>query len=355
MAEFKFTAVRDIVDEPVKLKYEGELLKNIMSVTDENGNRYPAQSGDDCVIAVISAKAGDRFVFTDSDEDAGFGGAEFNKGCNSLDVIIGGKVFTSYVFDRKFPKPYLGSVSTSYGTSFTRLDFETKEHPHHRSVFLGIGDVNGIDFWNEPEDKGFQIHKGFSEIASGAAFCDFTAENEWRDSNGKAIIDESRHITFYNQKGNCRYVDIDITFTANYGDVTFGATKEAGPLGIRVCDTMRVDIGDGIMKNSYGAMGEKECWGKSAHWCDYFGSTSSDKENPAKCGITVFDNEKNLHYPTTWHIRDYGLFAPNNFYFRGKTDIKKGDSLKYSYRMIFHEGELTEKEISDKFINYIQP
>jgi hypothetical protein len=217
---------------------------------------------------------------------------------------------------------------------------------------LGIGDVNGVDFWNEPEDKGIQVHKGFSEIACGAAFSAFTAENEWRDSGGVPLLDESRRLTFYNQRKNCRYVDIEIKFTASYGDVVFGATKEAGPLGIRVCDTMRADAG-GVMKNAYGAAGEKECWGKPAHWCDYYGATSTDKKNPVKCGITVFDSEKNERYPTTWHIRDYGLLAPNNLYFRGKTEIKEGGSLTYAYRIIFHEGSLSEKEISNKFISYI--
>lgn len=362
MAEMKFRAVRDIIDEPVRLKYNGELPQYIKSVVDEHGNRYPAQVKNDCVVAIISAKAGERFIFTDSAEDSGFGEAGFNQSETSpsedslsetsLDVIIGGKIFTSYVFDKKFVKPYLGPVYTSSGTSYTRLDFNTREHPHQRSVFIAIGDVNGIDFWNENKDRGVQIHKGFTKLESGAAFCGFTSVNEWRDANGNPLIDELRSMTFYNQKGRCRYVDVDITLTAGYCDVTFGATKEAGPLGIRVCNAMKADTGDGIIRNSYGAVGERECWSKPAHWCDYYGSTGDPSEGAVKGGITVFDNEKNMHYPTTWHVRDYGLMSPNTLFFKGKVDLKKGESVNYKYRIIFHEGMLTDREISDKFISY---
>ena len=33
------------------------------------------------------------------------------------------------------------AILTPDGTSYTRLDFTTTEHPHHRSVFFGVGDV----------------------------------------------------------------------------------------------------------------------------------------------------------------------------------------------------------------------
>ena len=35
---------------------------------------------------------------------------------------------------------------------------------------------------------------------------------------------------------------MEITFGADFGEVRFGATKEAGPLGIRVRDELRADI-----------------------------------------------------------------------------------------------------------------
>jgi len=48
-----------------------------------------------------------------------------------------------------------------------------------------------------------------------------------------------------------------------------------GILAVRVATSMRADR-KGKIENSYGAIGEKETWGKRAHWCDYSGP--SDEE-----------------------------------------------------------------------------
>lgn len=45
---------------------------------------------------------------------------------------------------------------------------------------------------------------------------------------------ETTTYTLYNQSDACRMLDIAVTFTADFGEVVFGATKEAGPLGIRM-------------------------------------------------------------------------------------------------------------------------
>jgi hypothetical protein len=268
-----------------------------------------------------------------------------NAGENRLDVSIGGKLFTSYVHDPKFAKPYLGPVLLSNGSSVTRLDFETKEHPHQRSIIVAVGDVCGADFWNEPQDRGTQRHTGFRNIVNGGSYASFTACNIWETADGKPLTDEERRFTFYNQSPECRYIDLEIVFRASYGDVKFGTTKEAGPLGIRVAEPIRADKG-GRMVNSYGAEGEEECWGRCAGWCSYSGNVKG-----LECGIAVFDNEDNERYPTSWHIRNYGLFAANNLYFKGGLTIKAGDSLTYIYRICVFEGK---QNIADKFLNYIK-
>ena len=66
-----------------------------------------------------------------------------------------GAVFSYYVY-RGFKKPYLGPVFTPEGESYTRADAHNPEHPHQRSVFVGLGEVKRgelpvLDFWNEPE------------------------------------------------------------------------------------------------------------------------------------------------------------------------------------------------------------
>lgn len=337
-------ARRTVSGEPIFVKAEN-LPENVTSAVTEDGRRFPAQKTADGVLIVADVKQAQplEVTLTDAPTD---GGVEFifADDHKALNVYINKKLFTSYIFDRGFIKPFLGPVYTAEGTSYTRLDLETKEHPHQRSVFFAVGDVDGIDFWNEnTPERGEERHKGFDGIAGGTAYGSFAARNVWTDHTGRLVIDEKRKFTFYNQPEACRYVDAEVTFTASYKGVRFGSTKEAGPLGIRVNPEM-CGSNTGIIRNAYGALKECECWGRSAPWCDYSGTIAGKKY-----GITVFDNEDNERYPTSWHIRDYGLFAANNLYFKGGFDIPKGNAVTYKYRICFHEGDINA---TDRFLVY---
>lgn len=358
----KFKAVRFLENEPVtvKLSETPDLECNAVSVF---GRLFPAQIEDGVLTVILSVPPGEyELNLTKSEKMKPIA---IEEGEDKLNVLIDGKFFTSYVYTDKLYKPYLGPVMTSFGESFTRLDFETKEHPHHRSVFFGVGDVTlegdgapaNVDFWNEPENCGIQRHVGIEKTVVGTAFSSFTAKTVWCSHEGTPMIDASTEYKFYNQSEGCRYVDVAITYKASYGKVDFGPTKEAGPLGVRMADPLRVDAG-GYMENSYGAVGEKECWGKAANWCVYGGKLAGKD-----IGIAVFDNEKNERYPATWHIRNYGLFAANNLYFRGGLTIPAGEKLIYRYRLVFFEGSVRAKapggrgtfdnvHVKERFISY---
>jgi 7-carboxy-7-deazaguanine synthase len=62
------------------------------------------------------------------------------------------------------------------------------------------------------------------------------------------------------------------------------------------------------IENSAGGVGEKECWGKPAAWCDYSGPVEGQT-----VGIAVMDHPGNLRSPVRWHVRDYGLLTTNCF------------------------------------------
>lgn len=260
---------------------------------------------------------------------------------HGLAVYIGDRLFTRYIHDPALAKPYLGPIFNSRGDSFTRLDLTATEHPHQRSLIIAVGDVNGIDFWNEPSGCGREEHEGYRDIICGVNYGSFTADNVWKAPDGTPLVKESRCFTFYAQSAACRYMDLAVEFRAEFGKVVFGATKEAGPLGIRVADSLRADHG-GRIRNAYGAEGEQECWGRCASWC-----LNEGVLNGLPCGIAVFDHEDNERYPTAWHVRNYGLFAANNLFFKGGLTIEAGQSLLYRYRIVFYEGS---RNIADRFL-----
>ncbi len=194
---------------------------------------------------------------------------------NKLNYVIDGQLSASFVYDRMLAKPYLGPVIDPNGDSYTRLDFNTKEHPHHRSIWLGIGAVNGVDTWNEPADRyGKQIVEEIERKIAGPAFASISSKGRWTSFKGTPLLTESRTMTIYHTPAQARIIDVTLTLSANYGSVELGATKEAGPLGIRVAESMSVNNG-GTMTNAHGSIGEEECWGKRAEWCDYYGTVAT--------------------------------------------------------------------------------
>ncbi len=333
-------AIRNLFEEPIFIKTE-EIPDDVSCVKTSDGRVFKAQKADGGVFVLADMKEGETVDLSfDSGDDTGVE-IENNEESKVLTVKINGEVFTTYTYSNELPKPYMGKIYTKDGQSFTRCDLETKSHPHQRSVFFGVGDINGCDLWNEKGERiGAQKHINFKKISSGNVYGDIVEENIWYDDSGEKLIDEERSFRFYNQSNKCRYIDVEIKFTATYCDIEFGNTKEAGPLGIRMAEELNAKEGSGKIKNSYGAKGEKEAWGKSAVFCEY----GNDKYK-----VAVFDNEKNERYPTTWHVRDYGLFAANNLFFKGGLKINKGESLVYKYRICFADADVN---MTDKFIVY---
>ena len=343
------TAVRDYIEEPVFiLPKEGTVSPDVASA--RSGDRiFPAAPYGEGVLVILTAKRGEKLTLTLGTEPVpGAPAVCAAEGEKKLSVSVGGRPFAEYVYDPAIPKPFLGPVTDGAGNPFTRLDLTVKEHPHQRSVFVAVGDVNGIDCWNETPGHGYVRNERIEDVVSASSYASFRAVNRWTDHDGAPLLRESTRYTVYNQSDACRALDMEITFGADFGEVRFGATKEAGPLGIRVRDELRADIGSGQLSNSWGGVGEGECWSRSAEWCDYSGEVAG----AGPMGITVFDNEKNERFPTAWHIRAYGLFAANNLFFKGGLTIPAGESLTYRFRILFRRREMTRDELSDRFVHY---
>ena len=280
----------------------------------------------------------------------------------NMDVFLNDALFATYQYGNDLVRPFLNPVIGPTGTSLVRELFEpdvAKEHDHihHRGILVAHGDVNGTDNWSENnENCGKQLHAGVEAVVSGPVYGKIAVENDWVSAKGDHLLFERREMVFWNIQNDVRIIDFHITFRADIRDIVFGDTKEGGILSVRVPTALRVDRG-GIMQNAYGGIGEKECWGKRAHWCDYFGTLEGQQ-----VGIAVFDDTSNFRHPTYWHIRDYGLFAANPFalsyYYgdkqrNGSHTIKKGSTFPFAYRVYIHKGDTDYGKVGQAYHNYV--
>src|SRR5215467_11192672 len=75
-------------------------------------------------------------------------------GENRIDVMVDGKLFTSYRWGGDFYRPALYPILSPAGNFITRgFPFETRDgdtvdHPHQVGCWLAYANVDGIDFWN---------------------------------------------------------------------------------------------------------------------------------------------------------------------------------------------------------------
>lgn len=317
-----------------------------------------------------------------------------NKAKKQLDVMIDGELFTSYCWWDGQKKPILYPLKTSKGTVVTRnyplvkAPGERTDHPHHISSWFNYGNINGVDFWNNPSDDvasthdaskmGKVVHRSYSKIKNGSKAASVVLQADWIMPDNSKVLQQDEVLTFRSAP-NLRIIDRVITLTAQNKKVVFGDSKE-GALGIRVArsleepstkpevftdangvptkvPTMDNTGVDGKYLNAEGLKGEKEAWGKRSKWMTLSGNVKGEDVS-----IGIFDHPKNPTYPTYWHSRGYGLFAANPFgakeFTSGKTvlnyTLEPGQKITLRFRIVISSGNLSKEQTEALYNQFLK-
>jgi len=292
-----------------------------------------------------------------------------------VDVIIGGKFFTSFIYPATLEKPVLYPLRTSTGIEVTRgfpinpRPAERIDHPHQVGCWFTYGDVNGLDFWNNsyaiPESekshygsiKNVKILKAEGGIDNGVLV--FTCQ--WVNQQEQVLLDEETSMIFSGD--SLKRIVIRITrLKASNGPVRFGDNKE-GLFALRVdrafetpSETPEVFTDasgkpttvpvlnnegvNGVFRSSEGK--ERDAvWGTRAAWVS-LSATKLDDE----ISICLFDHPSNPGYPGYWHARGYGLFSVNNLgrkAYDPKEDentilLNQGESVEFRHMILLKAG-----------------
>ncbi len=293
-------------------------------------------------------------------------------------VKVDGQPFTEYVTLSE-NKPILWPIYGPTGKKMTRdypmiadVESETHDHPHHRSLWFSHMEVNGYNFWAEKASfdpkkaekeiakLGVQKHREFTKLEGGKDKGLIVSVTDWIAPTGAKVLEDERRITF-TTTADARIIDFDIDLRATEGDVVFGDNKD-GVFGLRVPTSMDVESKKGApakatpghIINSDG-LADGAAWGKPSPWVDFNGKVGTDD-----LGIAILNHPSSFRYPTTWHVRTYGLFCANCFGLQdfdktaasGEHKLAKGDTLKFRYRVIFHKGDAKAASIGAAFGEY---
>jgi hypothetical protein len=303
-----------------------------------------------------------------------------------IDVMVNGKLFTSYQYPSNMEKPYLFPVYAPNGSVVTRgfplepRKGERIDHPHHIGIWFNHGNVNGLDFWNNSsaipaarkDSYGHIVVKQIVQAKSGKnAIIEVTSN--WDDNKGNTLLVEDTKYIFSGDKTS-RTIDHISTLTAANGTVTFSDNKEGmfairvdrafempsnesliftddkgNPTTVRATDNTGVT---GMYLSSSGLQGDK-VWSSRNDWV----LLSGTKDNVLTT-MAVFDHPKNLGYPAHSHARGYGLFSTNNLgaksYIPSEEQmvvtLQKGESITLRHRFYVQSGEeLTSEKANQIF------
>ena len=308
-----------------------------------------------------------------------------------VDIFIGEKLFTSFLYPDTIEKPVLFPVYAANGTAVTRgfpLDpqlNDPNDHPHHIGIWFTFENVNGLDFWNNsyaiPAEKkhayGWIKTDSILEIRGGKKGL-LVYHAKWINQNKEVLVEETTRFEF---SGNShqRIIDRVTTLRANR-DVLFADAKD-GLMAIRLAHALQIPtdkdqefidnkgnktivkggtdiIANGNYISSEGRLGDS-VWSTRSRWCKVYGKMGGDSVS-----VTIIDHPLNPNYPTFWHARGYGLFSANplgeKIFTNGKSSkdlsLKKGNTVSFRYRMVIEDGQNTisvkqVNELADKFAN----
>ena len=307
-----------------------------------------------------------------------------NDAAKKVDILIGKKLFTSFMYPDSLEKPVLYPVVAANGTKVTRgfpiqpLPGEPTDHPHHLGIWLNYESVNGLDFWNNsyaiPAAKkhlyGWIKNTVVTETADGPTG-KLSYRSDWVNQKNEVLLVETTRFEFSGTK-NRRIIDRSTTLQAET-DVLFADVKD-GFLGMRLAHELQIparedkkftddkgivttvkgsldSIATGNYLTSEGKMGDA-AWSTRAKWCKVFGKMGTDSVS-----IIIIDHPANPNFPTFWHARGYGLFAANplgeKVFTNGKSALnlalKKGEKVVFRYRIVVENGKQTStgKELEE--------
>jgi hypothetical protein len=291
-----------------------------------------------------------------------------------IEIYIGPTLFTCFLYPDNLEKPVLfpiyddAHVLITRGFPMSPRPGEPTDHPHHVGLWFTYENVNGLDFWNNSYAVPAEKKSSYGSIKTDSILKMTNGSTgilryhaNWVNEQKQILLEETTRYEFSGSAGQ-RTID-RITELKAVIDISFTDAKD-GLLGLRLTRELQIPnkadqqytdnkgnvtivskdtVATGNYLTSEGKQGDS-AWSTRGAWCKVYGKIGHDSVS-----ITIFDHPGNPGYPTFWHARGYGLFAANplgeKIFTNGQSalnlKLKKGDSLRFIYRILVQNGKTT--------------
>jgi hypothetical protein len=218
---------------------------------------------------------------------------------NIISVYTGDSVLMRYHY-RDVPfKPYVQQLFTPRGVNVLRD--APADHLHHHALMFAVA-VDGVNFWEEQQAPGRQVHRSFADIKIGkrndVPNAGITERLDWVDPRSQQLLlKESRTIEI------CQLDEFKATLLNWQSTLAVPSGKESVVLtgshyfglGMRFLESM--DVG-GKFLSAAGKAGEVVRGDErivQARWCVYIAEA-----NGKPVTVAMFGHPDNLRHPTHW-------------------------------------------------------
>ena len=108
----------------------------------------------------------------------------------------GGEEAVRFHFGPDSPRPFVFPFTGPSGHRLTRMGHphDPYGHRHHRSIWIGHRNVNGLNFWEEDEPAAIR-HERTESLTDGPESASVTVQLTWQDGDGVPVLRERRTLS----------------------------------------------------------------------------------------------------------------------------------------------------------------
>jgi len=259
------------------------------------------------------------------------GGATVTDANSQLVLGIGGKALAEYRYTLVPYKPYISIFRTPEGINVLRD--APHDHLHHHALMFAIG-VDGVDFWQEGNAPGRQLHREFvntGDLSPRHDTVGFVERLDWLGpESDNPILHEKRTVEIFDPKAFGASVmtwETELTVPEGKENASLTGSHYFG-LGMRFLESMDKEGAFFNADNAEGDLVRGDEHVTRSRWCAY---TSMADGKPVS--VAMFDSPDNPRHPAWWFTMstpfDY-LSATLNLY-REPMELKADAPLRLRY------------------------
>jgi hypothetical protein len=273
---------------------------------------------------------------------------------NSVSIGEGQRNLLCYRYEDVPFKPYVQKLFMPSGINVLRD--APHDHLHHHALMYAVA-VDGVNFWEEQNEPGRQLHKCFDDMGIGKdgsiPQAGFTEQIDWINPRSRELLLKERRTinvkSIENMKATLLNWQSSLAVPPGKKSMTLSGSHYFG-LGMRFLESM--DKG-GQFLNAADATGEVVRGAERitrANWCAY-----TAEANGRPVTIAMFGHPENLRNPTYWFTMTapFAYLAATLNLYREPLVVTSDEPLVLRYAVAVWDGRIDKSKIDQVYHSWI--